>query len=174
MLRTNKLSEFMQHTGWVYNKPEHRLTLEGILYHMRTGNPWRDLPSEFGKWNSVFSRFNTWSKKGILTIILKQLSGHADTEWLFIDATIVRAHQHSAGAASDNDEAIGKSRGGRSTKIHLAVDSGGLPVHFGLFGGQVHDSVHAESLVSKSPSSEAVIADKGYDSQRFRTFIEQR
>ncbi|WP_262947095.1 IS5 family transposase [Xenorhabdus indica] len=170
----NKLSALMQHTGWVYDKPEHRLTLEGILYRMRTSIPWRDLPTKFGKWNSVFSRFNAWSKKGILQLIFKWLSDIADTEWLFIDGTIVRAHQHSAGAASDNDEAIGKSRGGRSTKIHLAVDSGGLPVHFELSGGQVHDSVHAESLVSESPSSEVVIADKGYDSQPFRTFIEQR
>ncbi|MCP9270314.1 IS5 family transposase, partial [Xenorhabdus sp. XENO-1] len=56
---------------------------------------------------------------------------------------------------------------------HLAVDSGSLPVHFELSGGQVHDSVHAESLVSESPASKAVIADKGYDSQRFRKFIEQ-
>nr|WP_152669747.1 MULTISPECIES: IS5 family transposase [Xenorhabdus] len=181
MLRTmltdlawNKLSAFMQHTGWVYNKPEHRLTLEGILYHMRTGIPWRDLPDEFGKWNRVFSRSNSGSKKEIFRVNFKWLSRIADKEWLFIDGTIVRAHQHSAGAASDDDEAIGKSRGGSSTKLHLAVDNGGLPVHFELSGGQVHDSVHAESLVVASPSSEAVIADKGYDSQRFRMFIEQR
>jgi transposase len=171
----NKLSALMLHTGWVYNKPEHRLTLEGILYHIRTGIPWRDLPDEFGKWSSVFSHFNAGSKKGVLQIIFKWLSCIADTEWLFIDGTIVRAHQHnSAGAASEDDEAIGKSRGGHSTKIHLAVDSGGLPVHFKLSGGQVHDSVHAEGLVSESPSSKAIIADKGYDSQHFRTFIEQR
>ncbi len=79
---------------------------------------------------------------------------------MFIDGTIVRAHQHSAGAASDNDEAIGKSRGGRSTKIHLAVDSGGLPVHFELSGGQVHDSVHAESLVSESPHPKSLSLTK--------------
>ncbi len=59
----------MQHTGWVYNKPEHRLTLEGILYHMRTGIPWRDLPDEFGKWNRVFSRSNSGSKKEIFRVI---------------------------------------------------------------------------------------------------------
>ncbi|AYA40254.1 IS5 family transposase [Xenorhabdus nematophila] len=173
-LHWNKLSALMQHTGWIYDKPEHRLTLEGILYRMRTRIPWRDLPPEFGHWNSVFQRFNAGSKKGILQLIFKGLSKITDTEWLFIDGTLVRTHPDSAGAASDDDEAIGKSCGGLSTKIHLAVDSGGLPVHFELSGGQVHDSVHAESLVSESPPSEAVIADKGYDSQRFRIFIEQR
>ncbi|MGJ0581001.1 transposase, partial [Xenorhabdus bovienii] len=85
----------------------------------------------------------------ILHLIFNWLSGLSDTEWLFIDGSIVRAHQHSAGAASEEDEAIGQSRGGRSTKIHLAVDSYGLPVHFELSGGQVNDIVHAESLVSQ-------------------------
>ncbi|CDL87038.1 transposase (fragment) [Xenorhabdus cabanillasii JM26] len=52
----------MQHFGRIYYKAEHRLTLEGIFYHMRTGIPWRELPTEFEKWNSVFQRFNAWSK----------------------------------------------------------------------------------------------------------------
>ncbi|OKO95230.1 transposase [Xenorhabdus eapokensis] len=102
------------------------------------------------------------------------LSENTDTEWLFIDGSIVRAHQHSSGAVSPEDEAIGKSRGGRSTKIHLAVDSYGLPVHFELSGGQTHDIVHAESLVAHSPTSDFVIADKGYDSNVFRRFVEKR
>ncbi len=140
----DKLSALMQHFGRIYYKAEHRLTLEGILYHMRTGIPWRELPTEFGKWNRVFQRFNAWSKSGILHLIFKWLSRYSDTEWLFIDGTIVRAHQHSAGAASESDEALGKSRGGRSTKIHLAVDSYGLPVHFELSGGQTSDIVHGE------------------------------
>ncbi|MDC9595253.1 IS5 family transposase, partial [Xenorhabdus sp. IM139775] len=122
-------------------------------------------------WNSVFQRFNAWSKKGVLQSIFKWLSGYADMEWLFIDGSIVRAHQHSAGANSQEDEAIGKSRGGRSTKIHLAVDSQGLPVHFELSGGQTHDIVHAESLVKNSLPSDVVIADKGYDSEAFRDAI---
>ncbi|CDL87034.1 hypothetical protein XCR1_830009 [Xenorhabdus cabanillasii JM26] len=84
------------------------------------------------------------------------------------------APQYSSGAASKKDEAIGKSRGGRSTQIHLAVDSYGLPVDFELSGGQAHDIVHAESLVVQSPPSDFVIADKGYDSQAFRNDIEQQ
>ncbi|WP_155271362.1 IS5 family transposase [Xenorhabdus bovienii] len=175
-LQWNKLSALMQHAGWIYHKPEHRLTFEGILYRMGTSVPWRDLPPEFGKWNRVFQRFNAWSKKGVLQLIFKSLSECADREWLFIDGSIVRAHQHSSGAASDDDddEAVGKSCGGRSTKIHLAVDSYGLLVHFELSGGQVHDIVHAESLVEQSSPSDCVIADKGYDSQAFRNHIEQQ
>lgn len=54
----NTLFLFMQQNGLVYNKEEHRLTFEGILYRMKTGIPWRNLPDEFGKWNTVFRRFN--------------------------------------------------------------------------------------------------------------------
>ncbi|CDM90906.1 transposase (fragment) [Xenorhabdus bovienii] len=99
---------------------------------------------------------------------------YSDTEWLFIDGSIVRAHQHNAGAASKESESIGKSRGGRSTKIHLAVDSYGLPVHFEFSGGQTHDIVHAESFVEKSPPSDFVIVDKGYDSEAFRHLVKQQ
>ncbi|WP_338885554.1 IS5 family transposase [Xenorhabdus sp. TH1] len=158
----------------MYHKEAHYLTFEGSLCRMRTGCPWRDLPEELGKWNTLFKRFNAWSKKDIFYLLFKLLSDNTDTEWLFIDGSIVRAHQHSSGAASTEDEAIGKSRGGRSTKIHLAVDSYGFPVHVELSGGQTHDIVHAESLVANSSASDFVIADKGYDSRTFRDFIEKQ
>ena len=138
---------------------------------MRTGIQWRDLPERFGRWNSVFRRFNLWSKKGVLQKLFQSISSDNDPEWLFIDGSIVKAHQDSSGAASCSDEAIGKSRGGSSTKIHLAVDSGGLPVYFEISGGQINDIVHAQSLVSAAPKSCSVTADKGYDSDNFRAFI---
>ncbi|CAM3915327.1 transposase [Xenorhabdus thuongxuanensis] len=141
----------MQHNRLVYHKKTHHLILEGILFRMRTGIPWRELPAEYGKWNTVFKRFNAWSNKGIFNSLFNELAKDSDTEWLFIDGSIVQAHQHSSGAASKGNEAIGKSWGGRSTKIHLAVDSYGLPVHFELSEGQTHDIVHGESLVEQSP-----------------------
>ena len=59
-----------------------------------------------------------------------------DMEWVFIDGSYAKAHQHSAGAASGNDEAIGKSRAGNTSKIHLAVDAHGLPIEFEITGGK--------------------------------------
>jgi len=155
------LAKRMKDTGRVYNKREHRLTLEGIFYRMRTGCPWRDLPREFGNWNTVFRRFNWWSRKGVMTQLFKVLSQDTDTEWVFLDASYVRAHPHGHGAATPGDEAISKSRGGNTTKIHLAVDSDGLPVHFELSAGQVSDISRAESLLDGAPVSEHVIAEKG-------------
>ncbi|TMS93325.1 hypothetical protein CWB58_09315 [Pseudoalteromonas sp. S201] len=69
---------------------------------------------------------------------------------------------------------IGKSRGGNSTKNHLTVDSGGLPIYFELSQGQVNDIVHAKSLVESSPKAEHTVADKGYDSDNFREEVEKR
>lgn len=168
-----KLRLLLKESGRVYNKFEHRNTLEGIMYRMRTGIQWRDLPPEFGRWNTVFRRFNLWSKKGLLQLLFQALARDNDPEWLFIDGSIVKAHQDSSGAASPCDESIGKSRGGNSTKIHLAVDSGGLPVYFELSGGQVNDIVHAQSLVTCSPKANIVCADKGYDSELLRAYIEE-
>lgn len=169
--RWNVLSRVMHLSGRIYNKPEHRKTLEGILYKMRTGIPWRDLPPYFGTWSAIYRPFNLWSKKDILNELFRKLSGDADMDWLFIDGSIVRAHQHSTAAASADDESIGKSRGGNSTKIHLAVDSGGLPVYYELSCGNTHDIVHGESLVANCPTSKAVVADKGYDSEKLREFV---
>jgi putative transposase len=74
-----------------------RLFVEAVLWVIRTGAPWRDLPSEFGNWNSVFQRYNRWSISGAWEKIFTALSDDLDFEYVMIDSTIVRAHQHSAG-----------------------------------------------------------------------------
>ena len=72
--------------------------VEAVLWIARTGSPWRDLPAQFGKWNSIFVRFNRGSKTGVWQRIFAALSDDPDFEYLIIDSTIVRAHQHAAGA----------------------------------------------------------------------------
>ena len=75
-----------------------RMFVEGVLWIVRTGAPWRDLPEAFGEWNSVFRRFSRWSEKGVWRRVFGAMSGDPDFEYLIVDSTIVRAHQHSAGA----------------------------------------------------------------------------
>jgi putative transposase len=77
---------------------DNRMFVEAVLWIARTGSPWRDLPPIFGKWNSVFVRFNRWSEGGVWRRIFAALSDDPDFEYLIIDSTIVRAHQHAAGA----------------------------------------------------------------------------
>ena len=75
-----------------------RMFVEGVLWIVRTGSPWRDPPDVFGEWNSVFRRFSRWSAKGVWQRIFDSLSQDPDFEYLIIDSTIVRAHQHASGA----------------------------------------------------------------------------
>lgn len=98
----------------------------------------------------------------------------SDTTLLFFDGSIVRAHQHAMGARGHKDEGINRSCGGHSTKIHLVVDSYGLPNRFILTGGAEHESKVALDLVSHLPSSEYIIADKGYDSEALRNAIRNK
>jgi transposase len=76
-----------------------RLFAEAVLWLARTGSPWRDLPPEFGAWNSVYVRFARWSDKQVWQNIFQVLREDADFEEIYLDSTIVRAHQHAAGAA---------------------------------------------------------------------------
>lgn len=77
---------------------DNRLFVEAVLYRYRAGIPWRDLPERFGNWSIVHTRFSRWAESGILSNVFKHLSADADNEYAMIDSTIVRAHQHSAGA----------------------------------------------------------------------------
>lgn len=156
----------------IYHKPNLRMTVEGMLYRMRVGCPWRDLPSAFGCWNSVYKRFNAWSAAGKWLKVFTALLEEPDFEWAFIDGAYVKAHQHSAGAASGQSEAIGKSRAGPTSKIHLAVDAHGLPVAFDITGGDINDCTAAPELIAQLPCAEVIVADKGYDSERIREQIE--
>ena len=77
----------------------HRPKVEAMLWILRTGVPWRDLPSAYGPWESVYTRFSRWSQSGVLARLFAALSRERDDEGYLIDATIVRAHQDASGAA---------------------------------------------------------------------------
>ncbi len=76
---------------------DNRVFVEAVLYRYRTGIPWRDLPERFGDRENVHRRFGRWAAGGVWARIFKELSADADDEYAMLDATIVRAHQHSAG-----------------------------------------------------------------------------
>ena len=165
------------HDCRIYRKPDLRLTMEGILYKLKSGCAWRDVPDFFGKWNTVYKRFNEWSRTDKLFLIFQILSKEKDLEWVFIDGSIVSAHQHATGASQKSesgDHGIGKSVQGNSTKIHMAVDSMGNPIDFLITGGQVHDVKTAPELIERLPKSDFVIADKGYDSDSLRDQIREK
>ena len=77
---------------------DNRLFVEAVLYRYRAGIPWRDLPEQFGRFDVIHKRHSRWSRTGVWERVFNVLSEDSDNEYAMIDSTIVRAHQHSAGA----------------------------------------------------------------------------
>lgn len=77
---------------------DNRLFLEAVLWKVRVGGPWRDLPSGFGEWNSVFRRFRRWAQRGVFQRLFEAVSGDPDFEYVLVDGTIVSVHQKASGA----------------------------------------------------------------------------
>jgi transposase len=142
--------------------------VEAIYWMSRTGAQWRELPMEYGKWNSTFKRFNNWSKKGIWDKLFQFCADNPDLEYIITDATIVRAHACAAGFGIQEEQGLGRSKGGFSSKIHTKSDALGNPLKFIVTAGQRNDITQAEALL-KDVSQAYVIADKGYDSKDLRS-----
>ena len=100
----------------VYDKPNLRLAIEAMLYRIRVGCPWRDIPDYFGKWYVIYQQYRYWRITGKWQKLMSIITQNYDGEWLFIDGSVVKAHQHSTGSASQQDEAIGKSVAGSVVK----------------------------------------------------------
>ncbi|WP_420708712.1 IS5 family transposase [Streptomyces sp. NRRL S-1813] len=176
-----------------------RQVINGMVYKIRTGISWRDLPERYGPWQTVYTRFGRYAMDGMFTRALQHIQAEADAagdiDWLVqIDSTIVRAHQHAAttgrkggsvGPDETGDHALGRSRGGLTTKIHLACDGRGRPLAILLTPGQRHDSICAQPLLERIRvprlgmgrprcRPDQVIADKAYSSRGFRAYLRKR
>ncbi|MGP3638571.1 IS5 family transposase [Streptomyces sp. 24-1644] len=184
---------------------DHRQVINGVLWRLRTGAPWRDLPERYGPWQTAYERFARWEADGTWARLLEQVQVRDDSvgavEWaVSVDSTINRAHQHAAGApkkgATAGDEledparasagqALGRSRGGLTTRIHLACDGRGLPLAVVVTPGNVNnstvfDTVMDELRVPRTGAGrprrrpDAVIADKAYSSRAIRQVLRRR
>ncbi|MFD2054861.1 IS5 family transposase [Mesorhizobium calcicola] len=147
-------------------RTDNRKFLDALLWMARSGGRWRDLPERLGDYRSVKRRYYRWIGMGVLDDMLEMLAREADLEWLMIDSTIVRAHQHAAGArkvkGGPDAQGLGRSRGGLSTKIHAATEALGLPIRLIGTPGQRNDIALAHDLID-GIDADAAIADKGYD-----------
>jgi len=84
---------------------DNRLFINAVLWIARSGAPWRDLPERFGPWNSAYRRFRRWVKSGVWQQVFDQLP-EPDLDWLMIDSTVVRAHQHAAGQSRPGQKKV--------------------------------------------------------------------
>jgi transposase len=153
---------------------DNRLFLEAVLWRIRTGSPWRDLPQGFGGWNSVFQRFRRWVRGGVFDRIFERVSEEPDFEYALIDGTIVTAHQKASGAkGGTQNQAIGRSRGGLTTKIVALVDALGALLRFVLLPGQRHDTVGVAPLIEGIEFG-ALLGDKAFDVDWLRAELDAR
>ena len=119
-----------------------RLFLEAVLWKARTGSRWRDLLAEFGDWSTVLKCFDYWCERGVFKTIFAAVSDDPDMDYALIDATTVPVHRHGQGAkGAAQNQAIGKSRGGWTTKILAPTDALGTLVCFELLPGNRHDTL---------------------------------
>jgi transposase len=173
----SKIIKFLREVRGIYVTSIKKLKnfIEAIIWISRNGAPWRELPEKYGKWNSVFHRFNEWSKKEIWHKLHQHCIEDPDLEYIMIDSTIVRAHASAAGykKGQQKEEGLGRSVGGFSTKIHAKVDALGNPLQFIITAGQVNDITQANALTEDLDWSDC-LGDKGYDSDPFRAGIRQK
>ncbi|MFJ4429053.1 IS5 family transposase [Streptomyces bobili] len=181
-----------------------RQLINGIRFRVRTGIPWRDLPAEYGPWGRVYDLFRRWQRDGTWHRIFTALQAQADAKlitWdLNVDSTVCRAHQHAAGArkkgscrrsrraaspSSRNDHGLGRSRGGLTTKLHLAAEQGQKPMSIVITAGQRGDSPQFEPVLNKvrvprlgpgrpRTRPDRVRADKAYASRKNRAYLLRR
>ena len=178
---------------------DHRRILNGILWVYRTGASWHDLPLHYGPVGTVLNRFYRWRAAGIWDEVLIALQAEADARgevnWdlHFVDATVIRAHQHAAGARWDkavgdraNAEALGRSQDGFSTKPHLRAEGSSKPMVAVLTGGERHEQIALKALldnglIRRRPGRGRprlrpgrVAGDKGYSSPTARNRLRRR
>ncbi|ALF60721.1 transposase [Psychrobacter urativorans] len=160
----------------IYDKRNLRNTVEGVLYRMRDGCPWHDLPEYVGKSNIVYKAYQRWFCSNKLVTLFALLIKDADCEWVFINGAHIKAHHHSSGGNEVAQAiAISKSVAGHAIKIHLTVDDHGNPITFISSDGTTHDVKVTPNLINKIDLSNTDIlcADKGYDFEALRAHVKQ-
>jgi transposase len=182
-----------------------RQLIDGIRWRVRVGSPWRDVPALYGPWQTVYGVFRQWQRDGTWQALLSVLQAVADAagqiSWdVSVDSTVARAHQHAAGARRDGaaqveppggvvdepaDHGLGRSRGGLTTKVHLACEQGQKLLSLVVTAGQRGDSPQFVTVLQgirvprvgcgrARTRPDRVLADKAYTSKANRAYLRRR
>lgn len=148
--------------------------LEAFFFILRTGSPWRELPSKFGLWSTIYSQFRRWCLCGLWDALLAWLAQQAKGTLRHVDGSYIKLHQHGLQGSKKTREAeaIGLSRGGMTTKLLAAVDNIGSLCAFVLTSGNLHDQTAARQMLEAFRDIHFV-GDKGFDSLSFRKALNE-
>ena len=151
--------------------------LNAILYVAEHGCKWRGLPARFGNWHTLYTRMNRWSKNGVLDRVFEHLQREqivrVKLEAVSLDSTIVQVHPDGTGALKKKNgpQAIGRSRGGWTTKIHMVAADARTAVTFSLSPGQAHDAPEGRQLLNRlgqQHDNPSLIMDRAYEGNETR------
>ncbi|MCG5075575.1 IS5 family transposase [Paraburkholderia tagetis] len=150
--------------------------LNAILYVAEHGCKWRGLPKRFGRWHTIYTRMNRWSRSGVLDRVFTELQREqivrVRIEAVSLDSTVVKVHPDGTGAFKKNGpQSIGKSRGGWTTKIHMVAADARTAITFALSPGQAGDAPQGRALLqSLGPTNRPLhlIMDKAYEGDETR------
>ncbi|WGR97406.1 IS5 family transposase [Bradyrhizobium sp. ISRA443] len=153
-----------------------RRVISGIIHVLKSGCRWRDCPAVFGPYTTVYNRWNRWSRREVWRNLFEALRGLSpDDDFQAIDSTTAKAHRAAAGGKGGRKaQAIGRSRGGRTTKIHAVCDSLGRAIALEVTPGQRGDIRAALPLLSSLPPPRCCAADTAYDANELRQFLIER
>ncbi|MCQ8242175.1 IS5 family transposase [Rhizosaccharibacter radicis] len=153
-----------------------RRVISGILHVLKTGCRWRDVPTAYGPPTTIYNRFNRWSQRGLWQRVFEKVAAAGDVpRELSLDSSHVKAHRSAAGGkGGSGTQTIGRSRGGRTSKVHCLADHRGRPVAFSLTPGNVADISMAVPLLEAVTAPRRLIADKAYDVESLRRWLAER
>jgi transposase len=149
---------------------DNRLFVNGVSGVLRSGAHWHDLPARYGKWKTAHQRSRRWAKAGFWERVFADLIHDPDNDYVMLDSTLVRAHPQATTGKGAPNQALGRSRGGLTTKIHMVVEGQGRPVRVILTAGQRGDVTQADALPD-GLRARRVPADKAYDSNALRARV---
>ena len=156
---------------------DNRLAFEGLLYIAGEGCRWRALPDEYGQWDTLYQRFRRWLQQGVFDLLAEIFIARYRVDVVMVDGTIVPVHQDGTGArkalGTPEEQAIGISRGGRTTKILAASDEKGNLIASMLLPGNAGEAPHAPELIEEIEAG-SFIGDKAYDSDRLIEWLRDR
>ena len=151
-----------------------RIVVTAIWYVLRTGCPWRDAPSCYGPWGSIYTRWRRWCVSGLWGRLLKRLARRAQGTLRHVDCSHIKLHQDGANPQGGQAaQAIGLTKGGLNTKLAAVVDRYGRAVGLCLTAGPRHD-LHAVVPLLSTLRRHRCVADKGFDSDSFRARLRRQ